>query len=124
MSSIVRALCARHGVEGSLLTALEAAAAAEGAPVAQDLRRLARDHRLSSAVVLGTASFYDFLAPAHRGRRGYVCAGGAALASRSRASSSPVPRRRAMQITSSATVTKGTRARSPTAGCSRSTRTA
>ena len=79
MSKNVRALCARRGVEGSLLIALEAAAAAEGAPADEALRRLAEDYRLSAAAVLGTASFYDFLAPAHRGRRGSVCTGTACL---------------------------------------------
>ena len=79
MSTNIRALCARKGVEGSLLTALEEAARGDGAPSEAALRALARDYRLSPAAVLGTASFYDFLAPAHRGRRAYVCTGTACL---------------------------------------------
>jgi NADH-quinone oxidoreductase subunit F len=79
MSKNIRALSARKGVEHSLLTALEAAAAADGTPSEPDLRSLAEAYRLSTAAVLGTASFYDFLAPAHRGKRGYVCSGTACL---------------------------------------------
>jgi len=79
MSDNIRALCSRRGVESSLLTALETAAAAAGTPSAEDLGRLAADYRLSPAAVLGTASFYEFLAPHHRGRRGYVCSGTACL---------------------------------------------
>ena len=79
MSQNIRSLCSRQGIEHSLLTALEAAAAADGTPSAEDLRRLATNHRLSPAAVLGTASFYDFLAPRHRGKRGYVCSGTACL---------------------------------------------
>lgn len=79
MSTNIRALCARKGVEGSLLTALEEAAGGDGTPSEAELRAFARDYRLSPALVLGTASFYDFLAPTHRGRRGYVCTGTACL---------------------------------------------
>ena len=79
MSSNIRALCARQGVENSLLTALEAAAGATGTPSDATLRELARDYCLSPAAVLGTASFYDFLAAQHRGRRGYFCTGTACL---------------------------------------------
>lgn len=79
MSSNIRALCGRQGVENSLLTALESAAEAAGTPSEPALRQLALDYRLSTAAVLGTASFYDFLAPRHRGKRGYVCTGTACL---------------------------------------------
>jgi NADH-quinone oxidoreductase subunit F len=79
VSKNLRALSARKGVENSLLTALESAAAADGTPSEPGLRTLAEDYRLSTAAVLGTASFYDFLAPAHRGKRGYVCSGTACL---------------------------------------------
>jgi NADH-quinone oxidoreductase subunit F len=79
MSSNIRALCGRQGVENSLLTALESAAATGGTPSEPALRQLARDYRLSTAAVLGTTSFYDFLAPGHEGKRGYVCTGTACL---------------------------------------------
>ena len=79
MSSNIRTLCGRQGVENSLLTALESAAATVGTPPKPALRELARDYRLSTAAVLGTASFYDFLAPRHRGKRGYLCTGTACL---------------------------------------------
>ncbi len=79
MSQNLRALCARKGVEGGLLQALEGAAAGSGTPPEAELRRLAGDFRLSAAAVLGTASFYDLLAPGHRGVRGHVCSGTACL---------------------------------------------
>lgn len=79
MSKNLRALCARKGVQGSLLTALEVAATTEGSPADTDLHRLAADYRISPAAVLGTASFYDLLAPSHRGKRGYLCSGTACL---------------------------------------------
>jgi NADH:ubiquinone oxidoreductase subunit F (NADH-binding)/NADH:ubiquinone oxidoreductase subunit E len=79
MSRNIRALCSPRGVENSLLTALEAAAQGTGTPSAPALRQLAREYRLSPAAVLGTASFYDFLAPRHHGKRGYVCTGTACL---------------------------------------------
>jgi NADH:ubiquinone oxidoreductase subunit F (NADH-binding)/NADH:ubiquinone oxidoreductase subunit E len=79
MSTNIRALCGRQGVENTLLTALESAAATTGTPSEPALRQLARQYRLSPAAVLGTASFYDFLAPRHAGKRGYVCTGTACL---------------------------------------------
>lgn len=79
MSRNLRAIYARKGVAGSLLTALETAATAEGTPPEAALLRLATDYRVSPAAVLGTASFYDLLAPSHRGKRGYLCSGTACL---------------------------------------------
>jgi len=79
MSKNLRALCARKGAENSLLSALQDAAnSGEGLNDAR-LRALADDYLISPAAVLGTASFYDFLAPGGKPGRAYVCSGTACL---------------------------------------------
>lgn len=79
MSNNLRALAARKGVAGSLLTALQAGAQSPAGLSGERMRALAEDSLFSPAAVLGTASFYDFLEPGRMPRRARVCNGTACL---------------------------------------------
>lgn len=79
MSNNLRALGARKGVEGSLLTALQGATQTPAGLSGERMRALAEDSLFSPAAVLGAASFYDFLEPGRAPRRARVCNGTACL---------------------------------------------
>ena len=76
MSQNIRALSARRGrKQGLLFEALQETAQATGTPSRAQLRALAEDGLVSRAALLGTTSFYDFLAADNRNKQAYVCNG-------------------------------------------------
>ena len=75
MSKNIRALSARHHHGKTLFEALTTAAAKTASPTAEQLRNLSNKRLVSTASLLGTSSFYDFLHENNRGKRAYVCNG-------------------------------------------------
>lgn len=75
MSKNIRALSARQRDDKTLFEALTATAEQTGSPSAEQLRDLSKQRLVSSAALLGTSSFYDFLHENNRGKRAWVCNG-------------------------------------------------
>ncbi len=75
MSQNIRALSARRGKKQGLFEALQEAAQTTGTPSREQLQALAEDSLVSRASLLGTTSFYDFLAAGNRNKQAYVCNG-------------------------------------------------
>lgn len=79
MSRNLRALSARKGLKENLFEAIGRLSEEEGALTDEQVRELAEAYLMGPANIYGTASFYDFTRPEHRGKRAYVCSGTACL---------------------------------------------
>lgn len=75
MSKNIRALSARQIRDGTLFQALSDATQESGALTPEQLRILAEERQVSTATLLGAASFYDFLKSGHGETRACVCKG-------------------------------------------------
>lgn len=79
MSRNIRSLSHRRGLKDNLFSAVAETAHADATARQLLLEQLAEQSRLSTSVLHGTASFYDFLAPQEKKRRTQVCNGTACL---------------------------------------------
>jgi NADH-quinone oxidoreductase subunit F len=73
MSRNLRALSGRHRSGRTLFEALTEAAAESGTVSDEQLKVLSHEWRISTASLLGAASFYDFLRRENESKRAYLC---------------------------------------------------
>jgi NADH-quinone oxidoreductase subunit F len=81
MSRNLRGLSSRRGLNDSLYGKISAIPAGADDAGNEHLLAIADEFMTGRAAVLSTSSFYDFLQPAHRGKKVYVCDGTACLTS-------------------------------------------
>ncbi|MCW8910598.1 MAG: NAD(P)H-dependent oxidoreductase subunit E, partial [Gammaproteobacteria bacterium] len=75
MSRNIRALSARHSDDKTLFELLIDAAKPDGCLSEQQLAEISRQRPVSSAHLLATSSFYDFLNVNNQCKRAYICTG-------------------------------------------------
>ncbi|MGE5347679.1 MAG: NADH-ubiquinone oxidoreductase-F iron-sulfur binding region domain-containing protein [Actinomycetota bacterium] len=81
MSRNLRGLSSRRGFADSLYERIAGASGHGNHPDDEKLMAIADEFMTGSAAVLSAASFYDFLQPAHAGKKVYMCDGTACLTS-------------------------------------------
>jgi len=81
MSRNLRGLSARRGLTDSLYDSIAAAARNGDYAVDEKLKAVADEFMTGGAAVLSSGSFYDFLQPAHAGKKVFMCDGTACLTS-------------------------------------------
>lgn len=79
MSRNIRSLSHRQGLGNNLFTAVARAVRSDSGSGNSALEQLAEQSRLSTSVLHGTDSFYDFLKPQEKDRQTHVCHGTACL---------------------------------------------
>ena len=79
MSENLGALSGRKGLQENLFEKLGAAAENSGTVSPGELEALRREYLFGKASLFGTVSFYDFMKPANKGKKVYVCNGSACL---------------------------------------------
>ena len=81
MSRNLRGLSARKDLAESLYESVAGVSGNDENSRKEKLRAIAGEYMTGEAAVLSTASFYDFLQPAHSGKKVYMCDGTACLTS-------------------------------------------
>jgi len=79
MSKNLGELSGRKGLQENLFEELGIAARETGTVAPEDIEQLAEKFLMGEANVYGTATFYDFLRPEHKGKKVYVCNGSACM---------------------------------------------
>lgn len=79
MSDNISSLSGRKGLDNNLFEQMVKSSKEEGTPSPEQLKSLAKEFLLGTAVTHGAASFYDFLKPEHQGKKVHVCNGSACL---------------------------------------------
>ncbi len=79
MSENLGALSGRKGLQENLFEKLGTAAEQTGTISPGELEALRREYLFGKASLFGTVSFYDFMKPANKGKKVYVCNGSACL---------------------------------------------
>ncbi|MCB0700474.1 MAG: NAD(P)H-dependent oxidoreductase subunit E, partial [Chitinophagaceae bacterium] len=79
MSKNLGELSGRKGLQDNLFEELGIAARETGTVAPEDVEKLAEKFLMGEANVYGTATFYDFLRPEHKGKKVYVCNGSACM---------------------------------------------
>ena len=79
MSKNLGELSGRKGLQDNLFEELGIAARETGTVSTDDIQRLAEEFLMGEANVYGTATFYDFLRPEHKGKKVYVCNGSSCM---------------------------------------------
>ncbi len=79
MSKNLSDLSGRKGIEKNLFEALGKAAEHTGTPGLEDMEKIREEFLFGKANVYGTVSFYDFLKPANKDKKVYVCNGSACM---------------------------------------------
>ncbi|RLD21227.1 MAG: formate dehydrogenase [Bacteroidetes bacterium] len=79
MSENLTTLSGRQGLDNNLFEKLVESAKENGTPDSELLRDLAEEFLVGKATTYGSASFYDFLKPDHKGKKVHVCNGSACL---------------------------------------------
>ncbi|MBK9629609.1 MAG: NAD(P)H-dependent oxidoreductase subunit E [Saprospiraceae bacterium] len=80
MSKNLSHLSQRKGLSDNLFDKIGYEAQENGSLDPKAIREIADEYLMGTANVFGTASFYDFTRPSHRGKKVYVCNGSACLA--------------------------------------------
>ena len=75
MSKNIRSISARQAREKTLFEAVNELADKTGSPSIEQLSALSNERLVSTATLLGTVSFYDFLKADNLGKKAYVCTG-------------------------------------------------
>ncbi len=79
MSKNLGELSGRKGLQDNLFEELGIAARESGTVPTEDIEKLAEKFLMGEANVYGTATFYDFLRPEHKGKKVYVCNGSSCM---------------------------------------------
>jgi NADH-quinone oxidoreductase subunit F len=79
MSKNLSELSGRKGLRENLFEELGIASTETGAVSKEQSEQLAKEFLFGTANVYGTASFYDFLRPANKGKKVYVCNGSSCM---------------------------------------------
>ncbi|MBL0154508.1 MAG: NAD(P)H-dependent oxidoreductase subunit E [Chitinophagaceae bacterium] len=79
MSENLGSLSGRKGLQENLFEKLGTAAENSGTVSTGELEALRREYLFGKASLFGTVSFYDFMKPANKGKKVYVCNGSACL---------------------------------------------
>ena len=79
MPENLSALSGRKGLDNNLFEKLVEGAKESGTPTPELLGDLAEEFLMGKAITYGSASFYDFLKPDHKGKKVHVCNGSACL---------------------------------------------
>ena len=75
MSDNISALSGRKGLDKNLFEELVNAGKKDGTPESEVLRNIAKDFLIGESITYGASTFYDFLKPANKNVKAYVCNG-------------------------------------------------
>ncbi len=81
MSRNLRGLSSRRGLAGGLYESISGASGNGHQSNGEELKSIAEEFMTGHAAVLSTSTFYDFLQPAHAGKKVFMCDGTACLTS-------------------------------------------
>ena len=79
MSKNLGDLSRRKGLRENLFEELGIAASATGTVAPEEVNRLADEFLMGKANIYGSVTFYDFLRPANKGKKAYICNGSSCL---------------------------------------------